>query len=170
MITKRRKFKEIDFQRWTTSKTSDYGRQLREKQKARFTYGVLERQFRRYYGLAAKAKGSTGENMLQILELRLDNVVYRLGLAVSRHHARQMINHRKITVNGQIVNIASYLTKKDDQIGPKKPEDFQIYEAETPKWLSFDKKKKIGKVVSLPTREEMPLDINEQLIVEYYSR
>lgn len=170
MITKRRKFKEIDFQNWANKKTSDYGRQLHEKQKARFTYGVLEKQFRRYYANAAKAKGSTGEIMLQLLERRLDNVVYRLGLAVSRHHARQLVVHRKIIVNDQIVDIPSYLTSKDDMIKPKKIEDFQIYEAETPKWLAFDKKKKEGKVVSLPERDEMPLDINEQLIVEYYSR
>lgn len=170
MITKRRKFKEADFQKWATAKTSDYGRQLREKQKARFTYGVLEKQFRRYYEQAAKSKGSTGEIILQILERRLDNVVYRLGLAVSRHHARQLVNHRKITVNGKIVNIPSYIVTKGDIIDPKKPEDYQIYEAETPKWLSFDKKKKSGKVIALPERDEMPLDINLQLIVEYYSR
>lgn len=170
MITKRRKFKEIDFQRWATKKSSDYGRQLQEKQKARFTYGVLEKQFRRYYALATKTKGSTGVNIMQLLERRLDNVVYRLGLGVSRHHARQLLNHRKIKVNGKIVDIPSFIVSKDDLISPKKVEDYQIYEAETPKWLTFDKKKKEGKVVSLPIREEMPLDINEQLIVEYYSR
>lgn len=170
MITKRRKFKEADFQKWATKKTSEYGRQLREKQKARFTYGVLEKQFRRYFALAAKSKESTGEALLQILEQRLDNVVYRLGLAVSRPHARQLVVHRKITVNGKLVDIPSYIVKKEDVIAPKKVEDYQIYEAETPKWLSFDKKKKEGKVVAIPERDEMPLDINEQLIVEYYSR
>ncbi len=170
MLSKRRKFKELDFQKWASQKTSDYGRQLREKQKARFTYGVLEKQFHRYYNTAAKSKENTGEIMLQLLERRLDNIVYRLGLAVSRHHARQLISHRKITVNGTIVNISSFITEIGDNIVPKKVEDYQIYEAETPKWLSFDKKKKEGKVLALPTREEMPLDINEQLIVEYYSR
>ncbi len=170
MITKRRKFKEADFQRWATKKTSDYGRQLHEKQKARFTYGVMEKQFRRYYDKALKSQGSTGEIILQLLERRLDNVVYRLGLASSRHHARQMVVHRKITVNGQLVDIPSYIVVKDEVIKPKKIEDFQIYEAETPKWLAFDKKTKEGKVITLPIRDEMPLDINEQLIVEYYSR
>ncbi|MDO8513357.1 MAG: 30S ribosomal protein S4 [bacterium] len=170
MVTKRRKFKEIDFQKWSTIKSSDYGRQLREKQKARYTYGVMEKQFRRYYNIAARAKGSTGEILLQLLERRLDNIVYRLGLAVSRHHARQLINHRKININGKILNISSYIVEKNDVIQPKKIEDYQIYEAETPKWLSLDKKTKTGKVINLPSREEMPLDINEQLIVEYYSR
>lgn len=170
MPTKRRKYNEIDFQKWATTKMSDYGKQLKEKQKARYTYGVLERQFRRYFVMASKAKGSTGENVLQILERRLDNVVYRLGLAISRPQARQLINHRKILVNGQVVNIPSYLVDAKDTIEPGKKEDFQIYEAETPKWLTFDKKKKVGKVNAFPTREEIPADINEQLIVEFYSR
>ena len=170
MITKRRKFKEADFQKWATKKTSDYGRQLHEKQKARFTYGLMEKQFRRYYDKALKSQGSTGEIILQLLERRLDNIVYRLGLASTRHHARQLVNHRKITVNGKLVDISSCILNKDDVVSPKKVEDYQIYESETPKWLAFDKKTKEGKVISLPEREEMPQDINEQLIVEYYSR
>jgi small subunit ribosomal protein S4 len=108
--------------------------------------------------------------MLQLLERRLDNVVYRLGLAITRHHARQLISHRKIKVNGQIVNIPSYITVKDEIIEPAKIESAEIYEAETPAWLTIDKKKKSGKVVALPERPDMPADINEQLIVEYYSR
>lgn len=170
MITKRRKYKEADFQKWSTTKFSDYGKQLKEKQKARYTYGVLEKQFRLYYEKASRAKGATGEIILQLLENRLDNVVYRLGLATSRPHARQLISHRKILLNGKTHNICSTLVSVKDTIEPVKKEDFQIYEAQTPSWLSFDKKKKIGTVIAQPTREEMPADINEQLIVEYYSR
>lgn len=170
MPTKRRKFKETDFQKWTTTKSSDYGKQLKEKQKARFTYGILEKQFHHYYYKALRAQGATGEIILQLLERRLDNVVYRLGLAISRPHARQLINHRKISLNRKINSICSTLVKEKDIIAAVKKDDLQIYEMPTPAWLTFDKKKKIGKVTSLPKREEMPADINEQLIVEYYSR
>ncbi len=170
MAKKQRKYNEVDFQKWSTLKMSDYGKQLKEKQKARYTYGVLERQFRRYYVLASKSKAAKGETLLQILERRLDNVLYRLGYALSRPHARQLISHKKIKVNDKKINIPSFLVSVNDSIEPAKKQDFQLYAAETPKWLALDKKKKMAKVVALPTRDELPANINEQLIIEYYSR
>lgn len=160
-------------------KLSEYGIQLREKQKARRFYGVLESQFRKYFEIAAKKKGITGENLLQILESRLDNVVYRLGLATSRPEARQLVRHGHFTVNGRKVNIPSYLVKAGDVIALKEksrtsPKMKAINEIAggkvIPKWLEYDADNFTGKVVSLPEREDIDLPISEHLIVEFYSK
>jgi small subunit ribosomal protein S4 len=160
-------------------KISEYGIQLREKQKARRFYGVLENQFRRYFEIAAATKGITGENLLQILESRLDNVVYRLGLATSRPEARQLVRHGHFTVNGKKVNIPSYLIKAGDIISVKeKSKNSPKFKAITeiagskviPQWLEFDAANLSGRVVSLPSREEIDLPIKEHLIVELYSK
>lgn len=160
-------------------KLSEYGIQLREKQKARRFYGVLESQFRRYFELAEKRKGITGENLLQILESRLDNVVYRLGLATSRPEARQLVRHGHFTVNGKKVNIPSYLVKVGDVISlaeksrnsPKIKAITEITGGKViPKWLEYDPENFTGKVVSLPAREDIDLPIKEHLIVELYSK
>ncbi len=161
-------------------KVSDYGRQLREKQKVRRIYGVYERQFRRYFRQAVKAKGMTGTALLQLLERRLDNVVYRMGLASSRAQARQLVTHGHITVNGHKVDIASYSVRPGDVIGVKESsrkkryfknlaEDFGKLQS-PPKWLSVDPENMTATVVALPEREDIDITINEQLIVEYYSR
>jgi small subunit ribosomal protein S4 len=158
-------------------KISDYGFQLREKQKVKRMYGLLERQFRKYYESAAKKKGSTGETLLRLLETRLDNVVYRLGLAASRAQARQLTNHGHIEVNGQRVNIPSFQVKLDDVISLHgKATGFVIVKESIdgasvenlPEWL--ERKALVGKVKRLPEREELGKDINEQAIVEFYSR
>lgn len=151
------------------SKLSDYGKQLREKQKARFAYGLREKQFRNYFTRAANSSEATGELLLQLLERRLDNVLYRLSLTASRAQARQMVTHGHVTVNGQKINIPSYLVKAEDQIALVKI-DSQPREVEVPSWLSFDKKKSVGTVGRLPVRDDIDLDLNEQLIVEFYSR
>lgn len=160
-------------------KVSEYGLQLREKQKARRIYGVLEKQFASYYEEAARRKGITGENLLQILESRLDNVVYRLGLASSRPEARQLVRHGHFTVNGKRVDIPSYLTKPGEVIGirEKSLESPRIKEllelAETrpvAPWLERDLDAKKGKIVRLPARDEIDIPVAEQMIVEYYSR
>lgn len=160
-------------------KVTEYGIQLREKQKARRTYGVLERQFRGYYAKAAGQKGVTGENLLRLLELRLDNLVYRLGLAASRAQARQLILHRHFTVNGITVTIPSYQCRAGDKIvvrdGSRKVDVFKTsLEARDPNslvsWLSVDKDNLSGSVLSTPSREEIPVPLNEQLIVELYSK
>ena len=161
-------------------KQSEYGIQLREKQKAKAFYGVLESQFRRYFEEASRRKGVTGTNLLQILESRLDNVVYRLGLATSRAQARQLVRHGHFTVNGIKVDIPSYLLKVGDEIKVKEAsansEIFkQIIEANengrpVPAWLESDLGNKVGKVVAVPTREEIDLPVQEQLIVELYSK
>ena len=150
-------------------KLSEYGKQLREKQKARFTYGLREKQFRNYFSRAARAGEATGEVLLQTLERRLDNVIYRLDLAMSRAQARQMVNHGHVTVNDQKVTIPSYLVKEGDIVALVKM-DPQVRETPIPEWLDFDKKKKAGTVKHMPTRDSIDLDINEQLIVEFYSR
>ncbi len=161
-------------------KVSDYGRQLREKQKVRRIYGVYERQFRRYFRQAVKAKGMTGTALLQLLERRLDNVVYRMGLASSRAQARQLVTHGHITVNGHKVDIASYSVRPGDVIGVKESsrkkryfknlaEDFGKLQS-PPKWLAVDPENMTATVVALPEREDIDITINEQLIVEYYSR
>jgi small subunit ribosomal protein S4 len=160
-------------------KMSEYGLQLREKQKARRFYGILESQFRGYFEMAVKKKGVTGENLLQILESRLDNVIYRMGLATSRPEARQLVRHGHFTVNGKKVNIPSLLLKPGDIIGVK--EKFRGSEKlksiidiaggkAVPKWLEFDAENLTGKVVSLPEREDIDLPIKEHLIVELYSK
>ena len=160
-------------------KLSEYGLQLREKQKARRYYGVLESQFRKYFEMALKTKGVTGENLLKILESRMDNVVYRLGLAASRPEARQLVRHNHFTVNGKKANIPSILLNVGDVVAVK--EKFRNSEKlksileitggkVVPNWLEFDAENLTGKVVSLPTREEIDLPIKEHLIVELYSK
>ena len=156
---------------------SEYGTQLREKQKVKRMYGVLERQFRDYYVDACKMKGVTGENMLSLIERRLDNVVYRMGIGASRKQARQIVNHGLITVNGRRVNIASYQVKAGDVVAIKENKqnnemfkDLRGSKVVMPKWVEFDPNTFVGKVVTLPVREDIDADIKEQLIVELYSR
>ncbi len=158
---------------------SDYGLQLREKQKVRRIYGVLEKQFRNYYKEAARLKGNTGENLLQLLEKRLDNVVYRMGYASTRAEARQLVSHKAITVNNQVVNIASYSVKPEDVVGvrEKAKKQARIQSAlelagqrEKPTWVEVDAEKKEGVFKRLPERADLSADINEQLIVELYSK
>ena len=159
---------------------SDYALQLREKQKVRRTYGVLERQFRNYYKLAAKQKGATGENLLRLLESRLDNVVYRMGFAVTRAQARQLVSHKGILVNGQTVNIPSYRVKPEDVVAVrgKAKEQLRVKEAAAlsqemdliPGWVDVDSKKLEGTFKAYPDRDELSPDINENLIVELYSK
>jgi small subunit ribosomal protein S4 len=160
-------------------KSSEYGIQLREKQKARRIYGVLENQFRNYFEKAERQKGVTGENLLRLLELRLDNVVYRLGFANSRVEARQLVRHGHFTVNGRRVNIPSFMVRVGDQIAisegsRKSPKFEEISELAahktTPAWLEMDKDALVGKVVALPQREDIDVPIQEHLIVELYSR
>lgn len=161
-------------------KTSDYGVQLREKQKARRIYGVLENQFRRYFSIAVQTPGLTGENLLQMLELRLDNVLYRMGFADSRAQARQLVNHGHIFVNGHKLNIPSALVSEGDSITvrPQSQEaEYFKYRAEAgggstkvPGWLTSDVKSLSGRILQKPVRSEIDTTVNEQLIVEYYSR
>lgn len=160
-------------------KMSEYGIQLREKQKVRRYYGILESQFSKYFEMAARRKGITGENLLQILELRLDNAVYRLGLATSRPEARQLVNHGLFTVNGRRVNIPSYLLKAGDVVAlsdkakssPKTKAISEIAGGKVvPKWLEFNADNYAGKVIALPAREDIDLPIREHLIVELYSK
>ena len=159
------------------AKVSDYGIRLREKQKARRIYGVMEKQFKRYFDMASREKGLTGENLIRLLERRLDNVVYRLGFASSRREARQLVSHGHFLINGRSTNIPSYLVKVGDTIKVKdKSKDIEpiqrglSYEKATPLWLELDMESLTGKVVDLPKREDVDIDIKEQLIVEFYSR
>jgi len=158
---------------------SDYGNQLREKQKLRRTYGILERQFRRYFGEAARRKGSTGTNLLQLLESRLDNVVYRMGLGSTRAEARQLVTHGSVTVNGKVLNIPSALVKAADLIGvtEKAKAQLRIQDALQlaekvgfPSWVEVDVKKMAGTFKGAPDRSEFAQDINESLVVELYSK
>ena len=158
---------------------SEYGAQLKEKQKAKFIYGVLEKQFRGYYELALKHEGITGDNLMTILETRLDNVVFRLGFARTRKEARQTVTHGHITVNGKRVDIPSYRVRPGDlvAVAPKAKDLLVIKSAlvsnervSVPAWLEVDIEKLQGSVLSLPTRDQIDLDINEQLIVELYSK
>jgi small subunit ribosomal protein S4 len=158
---------------------SGYGVQLREKQKLRRMYGVLERQFRNYYKKAAKIKGSTGENLLKLLECRLDNMVYRMGFAVTRAEARQLVSHKTITVNNNVVNIPSYQVSVNDEIRVKNKAKSQLRiknamdiatQLGIAEWLQVDDKKFSGIVKSIPDREDILPDINENLIVEFYSK
>ncbi|WP_124060970.1 30S ribosomal protein S4 [Gordonibacter sp. Marseille-P4307] len=160
-------------------KESEYGQQLREKQKAKFIYGVLEKQFRSYFKRAKAMEGVTGENLLTILESRLDNVVFRLGFARTRKEARQAVTHAHFTVNGRSVDIPSYRVRPGDVIAvaPKAKELLVIKSAlvsnervAVPAWLEVDIEKLQGSVSALPTRDQIDLDINEQLIVELYSK
>ncbi len=156
-------------------KVSDYGHQLREKQKVKRMYGILERQFRRYYEKASKKKGATGETLLQLLESRLDNIVYRLNLTSSRAQARQLTSHGHVLVNGKKVNIPSYSVQVGDVVSLKnKANNFEfVKEASSedeklPEWL--ERKALVGKITRLPDRAEIASEINEQAIVEFYSR
>ncbi|HIV02798.1 MAG TPA: 30S ribosomal protein S4 [Candidatus Aphodoplasma excrementigallinarum] len=160
-------------------KQSEYGLQLNEKQKVKFIYGVLEKQFRKYYEMAVKRNGITGEMLLQLLESRLDNVVFRLGLANTRREARQIVNHGHITVNGHKVDIPSYLVKAGDVISVKEKSRGsvrikQIVEENAkrviPQWLDMDRETFTGKVVRLSNREDIDYDVEEHLIVELYSK
>lgn len=159
-------------------KVSEYGTQLREKQKVKRAYGMLESQFEKYYNIAERMKGKTGENLLKLLESRLDNVVFRLGLGESRAQARQLVMHGHLLVNGKKVDIPSYFVSEGDEITlRKKSQDMErikeLRESEArpmPSWLSMDNANLTGRVLSAPTREDIDLTIEEHLIVEYYSK
>ena len=160
-------------------KVGEFGLQLREKQKVRKTYGVLERQFRNYFVQAESRPGVTGETLLRFLELRLDNVIYRMGFAPSRPAARQLVGHGHFTVNGRPTNVPSYQLRPGDQITVREPhktrEPFKVAKEtlrshQAPEWVSVDAANLGGTVSDLPRRDQMPLDLNEQLVVEYYSR
>ncbi len=165
--------------RTSGARTSDYGNQLREKQKVKRMYGIMERQFRRYFAEADRRKGNTGETLLHLLEARLDNVVYRMGFGSTRAESRQLVSHKAFTVNGNVVNIASYQMKAGDVIAvrEKAKKQVRIVEAlqlaeqgDVPSWVSVDAKKMEGTFKSLPDRNEIANDVNESLIVELYSR
>ncbi|RUO76551.1 30S ribosomal protein S4 [Idiomarina tyrosinivorans] len=161
------------------ARLSDYGVQLREKQKVRRMYGVLEKQFRNYYKEAARLKGNTGENLLQLLEQRLDNVVYRMGFASTRAEARQLVSHKAVVVNGQVVNIPSFKVRPEDVVAVREKAKKQARIAaaleladqrEKPVWLEVDNSKMEGQFKRLPERSDLSAEINEQLIVELYSK
>jgi len=161
------------------TRITDYGIQLREKQKLRRMYGVLERQFRNYYKAASGQKGSTGENLLQLLERRLDNVVYRMGFGITRGEARQLVSHKAITVNGQTVNIPSYSLSPGDEVAVKEKSRKQLRIKESlglanqygfPEWIDVDVDGMKGAFKAAPERSELPPDINESLVVELYSK
>ncbi len=158
-------------------KKSEYGIQLMEKQKAKYTYGVLERQFRNLFVKASRKGGITGEILLQLLEARLDNTVFRLGIAPSRASARQLVSHRHITVNGQLVNIPSYSLRAGDVVGVREKSkslevvtDSLAAHSNKSSWLEWDETQMTGKFLAYPMRDEIPENINEQLIVELYSK
>ncbi|MGE0482938.1 MAG: 30S ribosomal protein S4 [Gammaproteobacteria bacterium] len=158
---------------------SDYALQLREKQKLRFIYGVLERQFRNYYKQAARRRGATGENLLQLLECRLDNVVYRMGFGATRAESRQLVSHKAITVNGRVVNIPSYQVTAEDVVAVREKARKQVRIQDSlaiaeqlgfPEWVEVDSKKMEGRFKTVPERADLPADINESLVVELYSK
>ncbi|MDR1743922.1 MAG: 30S ribosomal protein S4 [Dysgonamonadaceae bacterium] len=159
-------------------KTSEYGIQLREKQRAKYTYGVLEKQFRLTFERAARSRGITGEVLLQLLESRLDNIVYRLGVAPTRAAARQLVTHRHITVDGKVVNIPSYTVKAGQLVGVReKSKSLEVivnaldgFNHSKYPWLEWDKGSYVGKLLHLPERADIPENIKEQLIVELYSK
>lgn len=161
------------------TKKSEYGLQLQEKQKVRFVYGILEKQFRMYYEKAERMGGNTGNNLLQLVERRLDNVVYRLGFAATRREARQLVNHGHFIVNGKRVDIPSYLVSLNDVIAVceksasnnrfKKMKEDDAFVA-APKWLDRDKNNLSGKVIAMPTKDDIDFEIAEHLIVELYSK
>jgi len=158
-------------------KKSEYAIQLMEKQKAKYTYGILERQFRNLFAKANRSKGVTGEVLLQLCESRLDNVVYRMGISTSRRGARQLVSHRHITVNGEIVNVPSYSLKAGDVVGVReKSKSLQTIESALDvnssvyEWISWNSEKKEGTFLAIPEREQIPENIKEQLIVELYSK
>ncbi|MBB2485256.1 30S ribosomal protein S4 [Mitsuaria sp. WAJ17] len=165
--------------RTSGQRTSDFGLQLREKQKVKRMYGVLERQFRRYFAEAERRKGSTGVNLLTLLESRLDNVVYRMGFGSTRAEARQLVSHKSITVNGEVVNIASYLVKAGDVVAVREKAKKQLRIVDSlklaesigmPAWVQVDASKMEGVFKKTPDRDEFGAEINESLIVELYSR
>ncbi len=158
-------------------KKSEYAIQLMEKQKAKYTYGILERQFRNLFAKANRSKGVTGEVLLQLCESRLDNVVYRMGLSTSRRGARQLVSHRHITVNGEVVNIPSFALKAGDVVGVReKSKSLQTIDnaleasSHVYEWITWNSDKKEGTFVAVPEREQIPENIKEQLIVELYSK
>ena len=159
-------------------KKSEYAVQLAEKQKAKFLYGILERQFRNMFKKASRKEGITGENLLQLLEARLDNIVYRLGVAPTRRSARQLVTHKHITVNGNVVNIPSFTVKEGDLVGVRErskslvaiSESLSSKTSNKYKWLEWDDKSLSGKLITYPDRDSIPENINEQLIVELYSK
>jgi small subunit ribosomal protein S4 len=160
-------------------KVSEFGLQLREKQKVRKSYSIVERQFRNYFAKAAQRKGMTGENLLRLLEMRLDNVVYRMGVATSRAQARQLVSHGHFAVNGRPTNVPSFGTRVGDRVEVRESrrsrEFFKVAgetmrAAQIPDWVSVDPAKLSGTILAEPAREQMPLEFNEQLVVEYYSR
>lgn len=159
-------------------KKSEYAKQLKEKQKAKYTYGVLEKQFRNMFALAQRKKGITGAILIQLLECRLDNVVFRLGIAPTRAAARQLVNHKHIVVNGEVLNIPSYIVKQGDVIGVRERDKSMVViinalagnsQSKYP-WLEWDKNLMAGKFLHIPEREDIPENIKEQLIVELYSK
>ncbi len=161
------------------ARTSDFGNQLREKQKVKRMYGVLERQFRRYFAEADRQKGNTGETLLKLLESRLDNVAYRMGFGSTRAEARQLVSHKAFTVNGNVVNIASYQVKAGDVVAVREKSKKQTRIVESlslaeqigmPSWVSVDSKKMEGTFKAMPDRSDIAHDVNESLIVELYSR
>jgi small subunit ribosomal protein S4 len=165
--------------RTSGARTSDFGLQLREKQKVKRMYGVLERQFRRYFAEAERRRGNTGENLLKLLECRLDNVVYRMGFASTRAEARQLVSHKAISVNGQALNIPSALVRPNDVVVVREKAKKQARiqdslnlaeQSGLPGWVSVDKNKLEGVFKSIPDRSDLSADINESLIVELYSR
>ena len=165
--------------RTSGQRTSDFGLQLREKQKVKRMYGVLERQFRRYFAEAERRKGSTGVNLLVLLESRLDNVVYRMGFGSTRAESRQLVSHKSITVNGEVVNIASYLVKAGDVVAVREKSKKQLRIIDSlklaesiglPAWVAVDATKLEGIFKNTPDRDEFGAEINESLIVELYSR
>ena len=165
--------------RTSGTRTSDFGLQLREKQKVKRMYGVLERQFRRYFAEAERRKGNTGANLLMLLESRLDNVVYRMGFGSTRAEARQLVSHKSITVNGLVVNIASYMVKVGDSVSVREKSRNQLRIADSlklaesvglPAWVQVDNSKMEGLFKKTPDRDEFAADVKEALIVELYSR
>ncbi len=159
------------------SKQSEYSVQLMEKQKAKYTYGILERQFEKIYHMAQRAHGVTGEVLLQLIESRVDNVVYRMGIAPTRSGARQLVSHSHITINDKVVNIASYILKPGDVVGVReRSKTMEVINASLSRaanvypWMDFDKTAMTGKFISVPERAQIPENIKEQLIVELYSK
>src|SRR5687768_13494538 len=159
-------------------KQSEYATQLAEKQKAKYIYGLLERQFAKLFNEASRKKGVTGETLLQLLEARLDNTVYRLGIAPTRRAARQLVLHKHIQVNGETVNISSYTLKPGDMVGVRERSksleaignSLSVQSARKYNWLEWDNNEMVGKIIHLPPRQDIPENINEQLIVELYSK
>ena len=160
------------------AKQSEYAVQLREKQKAKYTYGILERQFAKTFDSASRAKGITGEVLLQLIEIRLDNVVYRMGIAPKRAAARQLVSHRHITVNGIVINIPSFTLKAGDVVAVREKSKSLVSISSSLAsssvgqypWMEFNKETMVGKLISLPERQQIPENIKEQLIVELYSK